>query len=83
MVPKTLSEWSVDSIALLTAGIHESEEFDFKRMLPHPKDENAKARLRAACCAFANGSGGFLVFGVDDDKTKPALEGVRNFVCGA
>lgn len=74
MIPKVLAEWSVDAImGLMAAGIHESEEFDFKKMLPHSKDEDAKARLRAACCAFANGAGGYLVFGVDDDRTmKPA-----------
>ena len=71
MIPKTLSEWSVDAIlALLSASIHESEEFDFKKMLPHSKDEDAKVRLRAACCAFANSAGGYLVFGIDDDRTK-------------
>ena len=75
MIPKTLSEWSVNAIlGLLSAGIHESEEFDFKKMLPHPKEEDAKARLRAACCAFANGAGGYLVFGVDDDRTKASTE---------
>lgn len=72
MIPRTLSEWSIEAItALLEAGTHESEEFDFKKSLPDSRDEDAKRRLRAACCAFANSSGGFLVFGVDDDKNKP------------
>jgi hypothetical protein len=75
MIPKTLSEWSVKAIMdLLSAGLHESEEFDFKQMLPHSKDEDAKARLRAASCAFANGAGGFLVFGVHDDRQKAAAD---------
>lgn len=75
MIPKTLSEWSVDAIlGLLSAGIHEPEEFDFKEMLPHSKEEDAKARLRAACCAFANSAGGFLVFGIHDDRTKAAID---------
>jgi predicted HTH transcriptional regulator len=71
MVPKTLSEWSIEAIrTLLLAGVHESEEFDFKEMLPHAQNEKAKARLRAACCAFANGAGGYIVFGIVDDRAK-------------
>ena len=39
-------------------------------MLPHSSDEGAKVRLRATCCAFANGGGGFLVFGIHDDRSR-------------
>lgn len=76
MIPKTLEEWSNKIIAgLLSSGIHESEEFDFKQSLPHSKDEDGKARLRSACCAFANSvGGGYLVFGVDDDRKKAAAD---------
>lgn len=38
-------------------------------MLPHGKDESDKIRLSKSCCAFANSSGGFLVFGVKDDRS--------------
>lgn len=72
MAPKSLAEWSVEAItALLVAGNYESEEFDFKQSLPHARDDTGKVRLRAACCAFANSGGGYLVFGIDNDKTKP------------
>jgi hypothetical protein len=75
VIPKSLSEWSVEAIAaLLTAGIYESEEFDFKQRLPDKKDEPGKARLRDACCAFANSDGGHLIFGIDDDRKKPARD---------
>jgi hypothetical protein len=64
-----LNEWTIPVIEeLLAQGYYESREFDFKQMLPHPKDEDDKARLRGACCAFANSPGGFLVFGVTDNK---------------
>jgi Putative DNA-binding domain len=59
---------------MLAAGMHEPEEFDFKEMLPHRNDNDGKHRLRAACCAFANSNGGFLVFGVADDKRLPPPE---------
>jgi len=71
MLPQSLSEWSVDVVlTLLRTAMFESELFDYKEALPHPKDESGKDRLRRACCAFANSSGGFLVFGISDDKAK-------------
>jgi len=70
VVPSTLSEWTVEAILdLLIAGIHESEEFDFKESVPHAKDDSAKDRLRKSCAAFANSGGGFLVFGLADDRS--------------
>lgn len=76
MIPRALSDWSIEIITgLLSSGIHESEEFDFKVALPHSKDETGKARLRETCCAFANSiGGGFLVFGVHDDRTRTATD---------
>jgi predicted HTH transcriptional regulator len=44
------------------------EGFDFKAMLPHSKDTEGKGRLRRDVAAFANSNGGFLVFGVKDNK---------------
>ncbi|WP_342046000.1 AlbA family DNA-binding domain-containing protein [Bacillus sp. OTU530] len=67
MIPKSLDEWSIDVIKeLLIKGYRETEYFDFKEMLPHPREEAGKKRLSKACCAFANSSGGFLVFGISD-----------------
>ena len=48
----------------------EQETFDYKKMLPHSKDDGGKKRLRKDCCAFANSAGGFLIFGVHDDVTS-------------
>jgi hypothetical protein len=72
MVPKTLEEWSISEItSLLSNGYRELETFDWKEKLPHSKDEDGKRRLIKACCSFANGDGGFLVFGVNDKSDKP------------
>ena len=80
MIPKTLAEWTIDAVTdLLTKRIIESEEFDFKEMLPDSRDAPGKRRLRKACAAFANSGGGFLIFGIKDDKKlNPAnrLEGI-------
>ena len=75
MVPTTLSGWTFEAILeLLTAGIHEFEEFDFKESVPHARDDGGKDRLRSACAAFANSGGGFLVFGVADDRSKSSQD---------
>jgi hypothetical protein len=68
MTPATLSKWTTEVlIELLSQGLFETEEFDFKETLP--SDEKGRDRLRSACCAFANAAGGFLVFGVKDDRS--------------
>ena len=70
MTPRSLNEWSVPAILeILTKGLFETEDFDFKEALPDSRDAAAKTRLRCACCAFANAGGGFLVFGVANDRT--------------
>ncbi|MDC0749317.1 AlbA family DNA-binding domain-containing protein [Polyangium mundeleinium] len=71
MTPRTLAEWSIEVIVdILTRGLFETEDFDFKEALPDSRDNKAKVRLRGACCALANASGGFLVFGVTNDRGK-------------
>src|SRR5260370_36246861 len=72
MIPKSLTEWSIPIITdLLIQGYYETEVFDFKEMLSHSKNEPEKTRLYKSCCAFANSAGGFLVFGIKDNKTLP------------
>lgn len=75
MIPRTLKDWSTSNvIELLRRGMFENEAFDYKQSLPHPKDENGKRRLRRVCCAFANTQGGFIVFGISDDRSKSPEE---------
>lgn len=75
MVPRTLDEWTLDAITeLLDKRCGEPEAFDFKEMLPHSSDDAGKHRLRKACCAFANSSGGFIVFGVKDESRLPTTD---------
>lgn len=69
MVPTTLDEWSRDLVKkLLTTETFEKDWFDFNQQLPHPAVKEDKLGLSAACAAFANAAGGFLVFGVKDDR---------------
>jgi hypothetical protein len=73
LVPRILNEWTLDSLIHLLGNHYlEPESFDYKSRLPDPRDEEGKKRLRDACAAFANSSGGFLVFGVADDPRLPA-----------
>jgi Putative DNA-binding domain len=48
----------------------ENETFDYKQSLPNSRDDNGKGRLRRVCCAFANSQGGFIVFGISDDRSQ-------------
>jgi predicted HTH transcriptional regulator len=69
MVPTSLEGWAQERIVeLLRQGVRESEHFDYKKMLPHKNSREDKERLKLACCAFANSSGGFLVFGVKNSS---------------
>lgn len=73
LFPTSLSEWCVESVhGLAQQGVFESDRFDLKEMLPDSRDDRAKNRLVKACAAFANSDGGFLIFGVKDDKNLPA-----------
>ena len=69
MIPETLEGWTVEVIeALLQQGVFESDRFDFKEQLPHPRADGDKLGLVKTCASFANSAGGFLIFGVKDDK---------------
>lgn len=69
IIPDTLAGWTLDVVRGLAAlDTFETDRFDFKEQLPHPKDEKGKLRLRKTAAAFANSIGGFLVLGVKDDR---------------
>lgn len=75
MIPETLDGWTLDGVrSLVEQGVFETNRFDFKEMLPHAGEEGGKRRLRRDLAAFANSGGGFLVFGVKDDKGLPAAD---------
>lgn len=70
--PKIGSEWTISFIQnIIAKKICENGLFDFKEKLAHQQDNQDKERNRRVCCAFANTSGGFLIFGVKDKPTSP------------
>jgi hypothetical protein len=72
VIPEALDGWTLGVVrALVEQGVFETDLFDFKEMLPHKNDQGDKLRLSKTCAAFANSSGGFLVFGVKDGKGMP------------
>jgi hypothetical protein len=81
MIPDTLDGWTMDIVrAIVEQGVFETDRFDFKEMLPHPSYEEGKRRLRRDLAAFANSVGGFLAFGVKDDKGLSAQERIVGLV---
>jgi len=78
MIPRTCDEWTLEVIAqLLAKGYKEPESFDFKESLPQKSNPDEKQGLLKDCCAFANSSGGFLIFGVTDDVSAPIKERLK------
>ena len=56
----------------LETGMLEDIEVDFKEMLPDKRNNSDTERLTDLCCAFANSSGGLIIFGVKDDRSISA-----------
>lgn len=69
-VPETLEDWTLAFVRQLAASdVAENDVFDFKADLQDADNQ------RKAVAAFANGRGGFLIFGVTD---KREVVGVAN-----
>jgi hypothetical protein len=49
----------------------ETDTVEFKRAVP--ADDTGKAKVMKTVCAFANGSGGSVLFGIDDDQQLPGV----------
>ncbi|MHB1930930.1 MAG: ATP-binding protein [Acidimicrobiales bacterium] len=75
MLPTTLGQWTVDEVVhIVTQGMYETESFDLKESLPRSSDQQGKERLQTTCAAFANSDGGFLIFGVKDDRSLAPID---------
>lgn len=72
-LPRDLSTTSTDDIqALVTARTAEGAYLEFKRDLPRP-DGAGRHEFLADVSAFANSSGGDLVYGIDEDGEGRAI----------
>ncbi len=75
--PNRLVDWDLDLIkGLLSQGYDEATWFDFKSTI----SESGAERLRSVIASFANNEGGFLIFGITNDKKlsgKKRLIGIR------
>ncbi len=61
MIPSDLRDWNYETIKkLIEANFFETDRFDFKEDIP--------SDIEKTVCAFANTEGGFLIFGVKDDR---------------
>jgi len=65
-IPENVNEWSRGILVdLLDEGYDENLRLEFKSKI----DSNTK-RIPITACAFANTKGGFLIFGLDNDRKK-------------
>ena len=81
--PEADVEFVVDPRTRLEAFLANGEgpETEFKRQIP--ADDGAKANVMKTVCAFANGQGGSILFGVDDDHSvvgvaPPLVDGLKD-----
>ena len=69
-LPNDLENWDFDTILeLVDQSLFETEEFDFKADLPQVLDKTV--------CAFANSKGGFLIFGIKDQRNIPTMDRIQ------
>lgn len=67
----SLEDWTLDAVrAVAASGIAENDVYDLKSTLQGKADHQRKV-----VAAFANTRGGFLVFGVTDDRQVLGVEG--------
>jgi predicted HTH transcriptional regulator len=63
VIPHNLEGWTLPIVqTVAAAGVFENDVFDLKAALQHPEHQ------RKTVAAFANTAGGFLVFGVTNDR---------------
>ena len=71
MIPKLLDQISMDDIEALVADqVHEGRTIDYKAALPGDQSDE-KVKFLASVSAFANASGGDLVYGVTESEGVP------------
>jgi hypothetical protein len=70
MIPNNLDDWDYQLVEkLVREGFFETDKYDLKENIPHKSNKSDKDRLEKSACAFANTEGGFLVFGIKDNKS--------------
>lgn len=71
-------EWN-DIDLLISSEQLETEHLEYKREVPGNSDSNKK-ELLADICSFANSDGGFLIYGIGEDRAsgKPAIQPFGN-----
>ena len=67
-------DFESEAEALLATG--ESASVEYKRVVPDSRDDEAKRKVFKTVAAFANGDGGTILFGVDDDVKPVGIEQV-------
>ena len=68
MIPRDLNEWTLERLdSILRLRLDENTRIEFKQDFTTTKA--GRQRLQRTCCAFANSDGGFLIYGICDDRS--------------
>lgn len=72
-LPENVEDWRLSTIEkLILSKANENAYFDYKEDLPPAKNREANKHLREIFLAFANSSGGYLIYGVRDNPASPS-----------
>ncbi len=70
---RPVSEWDqTDLQSLIDNGVPESLTLDYKNSLALSKDDGCRTELSKDVSAFANSTGGVIVYGIDEDNHLPS-----------
>lgn len=66
-IPSDVKDWNYELVLeLVNKGFYETDWFDLKQELPQ--------KMEHTVCAFTNTNGGFIIFGIKDDKSLEPSE---------
>ena len=78
MIPEQLKDWDSEFIKqLINIGYEEDEKIEYKEFLDCPNKvelREYKIKIEELICSFSNSKGGFIIFGMSDDRK---LKGVN------
>ena len=75
-IPPSVDDWTLGTITdLLNEGYDEDVQLEFKSEV-----NDTTEKIPKTACAFANTIGGFIVLGVDNDRTKDL--NIMQRICG-
>lgn len=78
---KPFDQLIAEDILALIPDVAEGRRLDYKKALPENTEKGVRSFLNDVC-ALANSAGGWLIYGVDEEREDDSKTGVPSEVCG-